>query len=146
MRILPPAVVVLGLLAMIVLRLCAPLALIPPPPWTWAGWIIAAAGLAVTLSGAGLFRRTGTNIKTFDDPDVLVTGGPFRFSRNPMYLGFFLLLAGVALGLGAASAWVVPAVFWLLADRWYIPFEERAMRRAFGESFEAYARRVRRWF
>ncbi|MCE3289332.1 MAG: hypothetical protein K0R83_1344, partial [Caulobacter sp.] len=83
--------------------------------------------------------------RTFDDPDVLVTGGPFRFTRNPMYLGFLLLLAGVALGLGAASPWIVPVVFWLLADRWYIPFEERAMRRTFGEAYEAYARRVRRW-
>ena len=145
MRILPPVVVVLGLLAMIALRLCAPLALIPPAPWSWTGWAVAAVGLAITLSGAGLFRRTGTNIKTFNDPEILVTRGPFRFTRNPMYLGFFLLLAGVALGLGAASAWAVPAVFWLLADRWYIPFEERAMRRTFGEAYEAYARRVRRW-
>eukprot|EP01030_Chromulinospumella_sphaerica_P019292 gene19292-19175_t len=130
---------------MVALRLCAPLAVILGPPWTWIGWALAALGLALSFSGAGLFRRVGTNIKTFDDPNVLVTGGPFRLTRNPMYLGFVLLLAGVALALGAASPWVVPAAFWLLADRWYIPFEERAMRRTFGEPYEAYSRRVRRW-
>lgn len=145
MRIMPPVVVVLGLLVMVALRFCAPLAMVPPAPWSWPGWALALAGLAITLTGAGLFRRLGTNIKTFNDPGVLVTDGPFRFSRNPMYLGFFLLLAGVALGLGAASPWVVPAAFWLLADRWYIPFEERAMRRTFGEAYETYGRRVRRW-
>ena len=145
MRPLPPLVFLLCLLVMSGLRLCLPGPLFIPWPWALTGLAPLALGLMLTLGGAGQFRRRDTNIKTFDDPDVLVTDGWFRLSRNPMYLGFVLALLGVATLLGAVVPFAVVLLFWVLTDRWYIAFEERAMRRRFGDAYEAYARRVRRW-
>ena len=110
-----------------------------------AGAVLLAVGLAVSKWGSDLFDRSRTNIKTFDDPDVLVTAGPFRFSRNPMYLGFTTALVGVSVLVGSMSAASGPVLFWLLADRWYIPFEERRMMATFGAAYQGYRSAVPRW-
>ena len=99
-RLLPPLLFLPLLVISVVLGLLVPVA----GPLTCAlrilGVPVAAAGLTLNVGGAGLFQRTGTNIKTFNDPGVLVTEGPFRFTRNPMYLGFTLMLSGAALLVG----------------------------------------------
>ena len=144
-RLLPPLLFLPLLVFSVVLGLLVPIA----GPLTWAlrvlGVPVAAAGLTLNVGGAGLFQRTGTNIKTFNDPGVLVTDGPFRFTRNPMYLGFTLMLCGVALLVGTLSAWIGAAVFFAAANAWYIPFEEDRMRSTFGASYDDYRRRVPRW-
>lgn len=145
MRILPPALTLLLLVAMVAARFAAPGPILLPVPWNGAGLAPLVLGLWLLVAGSGIFRRVRTNINTFRDPDVLVTEGVFRISRNPMYLGFTLLLLGAALLLGTATPLAGPILFALVADLWYIRFEERAMRRRFGAAYEAYARKVRRW-
>jgi protein-S-isoprenylcysteine O-methyltransferase Ste14 len=110
-----------------------------------AGAPLAALGIGLTVAAARVFERAGTNIVTTRDPDLLVTTGPFALTRNPMYLGFLLFLAGVALGIGTLWAAVGPVVFLVVADRWYIPFEERRGSAVFGAAFDRYCANVRRW-
>ena len=62
-----------------------------------------------------------------------------------MYLGFVLVLTGLAVILGSVTPFAVLALFALLVDRWYIRFEERAMLRRFGDAYRSYRQRVRRW-
>ena len=62
-----------------------------------------------------------------------------------MYLGFTLALGGVALLVGSLSAVIGPVFFWLLADRWYVPFEERRMTARFGPAYQQYRIMVPRW-
>ena len=145
-RLLPPMLVLILLIAMAGVRVFAPGAelLIPWPHHLW-GAALALLGAAITLGAAGYFRRVETNIKTFDDPTKFVTKGLFRLTRNPMYLGFAFLLFGAAVALGGGHALLLPFVFVAAAQFWYIPFEERAMSRQFGEGYEAYRRRVPRW-
>lgn len=114
-------------------------------PLRWTGFAVLAVGLAISWWHARLFRRAGTNIHTFREPDVLVTRGLFRFTRNPMYLGFVLALAGLAAVLGAATPVAVVAAYAVVADRAYIRFEEAAMQRRFGDAYREYCGRVRRW-
>ncbi|KKJ78118.1 membrane protein [Kiloniella litopenaei] len=105
-----------------------------------------AGGLALAFSGSRLFKRKRTNIMTFGQPDVLVTEGVFRWSRNPMYLGFVTALLGFALLLGGAySSFALAVLFLVITDRWYITFEEKIMRKKFGPAYEAYCQKVRRW-
>jgi protein-S-isoprenylcysteine O-methyltransferase Ste14 len=145
MRILPPRLVLILLAAMVALHLLLPGAALLVLPYNLAGAVVAAAGFAITLSGARVFSRVGTNIRTFNEPGVLVTDGLFRWSRNPMYLGFVLLLLGTAMLLGTATPFLAVALFAVVADRWYIPFEERAMKAKFGADYAAYMHRTRRW-
>jgi protein-S-isoprenylcysteine O-methyltransferase Ste14 len=145
MRLLPPKLVVILLAAMVALRMLVPGPVVIAFPYSLVGAVIAAGGLLVTLAGARLFARVGTNIRTFNEPGVLVTDGVFRWSRNPVYLGFVLLLLGTAMLLGTATPFLGPALFALVADRCYIAFEERAMQQKFGADYAAYRSRTRRW-
>lgn len=144
-RLLPPLLFAPLLVLSVVLGLVVPV--LGPAPWPVRvlGVPVALAGLAFNLGGAGLFGRLGTNIKTFNDPGQLVTSGPFRFTRNPMYLGFTLILSGVGLLVGTLTAWLGALAFFVAADTWYIPFEERRMRALFGTDYDDYQRRVPRW-
>ena len=82
---------------------------------------------------------------TFDTPRNLVTTGLFAWSRNPMYLGFTLVLLAAALAVNMWLALLGPLAFFLAAQFWYVPFEERAARETFGVAYEIYAARTRRW-
>lgn len=104
-------------------------------------------GLGVGLAGWGLltFRRMGTTPEPNGTASALLTSGPFRFSRNPLYLAQLATLAG--LGFLLDSVWIlvlVPAQA-LLLDRLVIAREEVRLRAQFGAAYEAYVRRVRRW-
>jgi len=110
-----------------------------------AGAVPLVLGLALGIWGSNLFQRARTTIKPFETPTTLVTSGPFRLSRNPMYLGMAAVLVGVALMLGSATPFLVIPPFVLLLDVRFIRREESAMRAAFGEAYRAYQARVRRW-
>lgn len=111
----------------------------------WAGGACVVLGLALGLRAAALFRRAGTSALPFRPASAFVAAGPYRFTRNPMYLGLTAILFGVGLLLGrgwiALSAFAAAAVI----DRYAIAREERYLERRFGASYLDYRRRVRRW-
>lgn len=144
--LLPPFILVLTIIAMIFLDQYAPIAHLWESPHQWIGIPIIVAGVATALWHARLFKRLSTNINTFKDPDLLVTEGFFRVSRNPMYLGFIVALSGVWILLGSVIALAPAMVFWLITNSWYIPMEEAAMERKFGEQYRVYKQKTPRWF
>ena len=124
------------------------------PTLAWPGWArfaavtaFAASGLAFNAAGFRTIRRAGSTI----DPtrpaaaSALVTGGPFRISRNPMYVGFTLMLLAWAAWLQSPWALAGPVLFALYLGRWQIVPEERALRAKFGAAYADYEARVRRW-
>ncbi|MGI9600336.1 MAG: methyltransferase family protein [Acidimicrobiales bacterium] len=145
-RILPPILVLVIFVLMVVVATVAPGPILLERPWPLVGVVPLVAGVSLTLAGSRRFSRVGTNIKTFDDPDVLVDSGLFGFSRNPMYLGFVMTLVGVALLTGALTPWIGPITFAVAAHQWYIAFEEQRMAAVFGPTYERYRARVPRWF
>ncbi|ALK08881.1 methyltransferase family protein [Blastochloris viridis] len=145
MKILPPVLVAASVAAMVALHLVAPGPAVVAGAARWLGVAAMAGGFGLALAVSRLFARRAANINTFKAPTALVTDGPFRVSRNPIYLGFSVFLLGLAVALGGALPFAVVMAFVVVADRWYIPFEEAAMRRAFGAAYADYARRVRRW-
>jgi protein-S-isoprenylcysteine O-methyltransferase Ste14 len=144
-RLLPTTYAWLLLLAAVPLGLLAPTLGPLARPWRLAGLFLLVGGLGLARSGHSLFARLGTNIETFEDPTLLVTTGPFRYTRNPMYLGLTMILAGVALLVGSLTVWLAPAGFVAAADRRYIPFEEGRMRATFGPRYDEYRACVPRW-
>jgi protein-S-isoprenylcysteine O-methyltransferase Ste14 len=145
MKLLPPALAGLLIIAMCVLAWILPGPIIIPEPYNLLGLIGLVGGVAISLIAARQFARVGTNIKPFNDPNILVTDGLFAWTRNPMYLGVTVTLIGLAILLGRLWPFLGPIAFAVIADRWYIQFEEQALRRTFGELYEAYARTTRRW-
>ena len=146
MRVNPPTLFWIVLAAIMAVDRFLPIVSFTSPWLPWCGGGLLVLGLAVSIAGKRQFRRVGTNVYTFEAPGQLVTDGLYRISRNPMYLGLVLAGTGAALISGTLSALVLAATFGLTVRCWYIAFEESAMRRQFGESYEAYCRRVGRWF
>ena len=75
----------------------------------------------------------------------MVTRGVYRLSRNPMYLGFVLMLIGVALLLGTVTPYVVVVVFAVVIDRVFTVVEEYMLAKKFGTAWQAYTAHTRRW-
>ena len=145
MQLLPPVLVLITLGAMMVLGTLAPGPTLIDYPYSLAGTVLAATGFIVSFAGSRQFARVGTNIRTFDEPSTLVTSGLFRLSRNPMYLGFLILLLGTAVLIGGSTPFLAVIIFAIITDRWYIAYEERAMARRFGADYATYTGRTRRW-
>lgn len=126
-------------------------------PWflasTFAGerWVRAAGGVVIALALAlafwaiAVFRRAGTTPIPNQPTTAVVFEGPYRFTRNPMYLGLTLALAGV--GLALDRGWIALSALLgaVLVDRYAIVREERYLERKFGDAYLGYRRRVRRW-
>ena len=110
---------------------------------------IAIAVGGVFFAGAGVlaFRQARTTVDptTPGETSCVVASGIYRFSRNPMYVGFLLLLAGWAVHLSHLVAYVLLPAFVAYMTRFQIVPEERALLAKFGDSFVAYMRSVRRW-
>lgn len=119
-------------------------------PWPgaealWLGRALIGAALLVMVWTAVAFRRRRTSIIPHMQPDALVTEGPLRFSRNPIYASDVAILIGWGLSLGAAAGFVlVPAFVWILRTRFIEP-EEARLAAAFGPAFADYCARTRRW-
>ncbi len=106
-----------------------------------------AAGLGLKIAAALAFRARGTTVNPIspERSAALVVDGLYRVTRNPMYLGSALILAGWALHLGAWVAILTVPFFVLYMNRFQIGPEERALSALFGADYDAYRARVRRW-
>jgi len=109
--------------------------------------LLALAGVACDLLGLFAFRRARTTINPLhpDRTSALVTGGIYRLTRNPMYVGLCLLLLAWGLYWGSAWFWLGPVLFVPYITRFQIQPEERLLAARFGDEFQHYAARVRRW-
>jgi protein-S-isoprenylcysteine O-methyltransferase Ste14 len=143
----PPIVMLLAGAAMWALDRWLPLARLIAPPWNRVGALPAAAGLVTVVAAFVGFGKARTTINPMDPSKAsrLVTGGIFRYTRNPMYLGLLLLLVGWALWLRSLSPWLLPPLFAVYMTIVQIAAEEAALDRLFGEEYFAYRRSVARW-
>ncbi|WP_285961473.1 methyltransferase family protein [Pseudomonas tohonis] len=133
--------------------LMALLAYLLPPveiAWAWrlgAALVLSALGAGVCLAGVASFRRARTTVNPLvpEQASSLVQAGIYRHTRNPMYLGFAILLVAWAALLGAPLALFAVTGFVLYLDRFQILPEERALAGLFGADYTRYRERVRRW-
>jgi protein-S-isoprenylcysteine O-methyltransferase Ste14 len=105
------------------------------------------AGIVVATAGVVTFRMARTTVNPMQPGQAsrMVTGGVYRYSRNPMYLGMLLVLAAWAVWLASVPALLGVALFVLYINRFQILPEERALAQRFADEFESYAQRTRRW-
>lgn len=103
------------------------------------------AGIALALWALNTFRYWQAPHDPFAQPINLVETGPYRWSRNPMYLAVVLTLAGIALMAGSLPFMAVPPLFLLIIAVAFVPYEEAKLERVLGEQYRQYRHRVRRW-
>jgi protein-S-isoprenylcysteine O-methyltransferase Ste14 len=121
-----------------------------PGSFEWpqlAGMVVAAVGATVAIGCILTFALVGRGTPApFDPPRHLVVRGPYRYVRNPMYLGAGLALAGAALFYETAALWAYAAGFLVLMHLMVVGYEEPTLRRTFGADYETYCRQVGRWW
>ncbi len=144
-RIMPPIWVLFALLAMWALDRWLPLYPLFGAAARPGSWLLIGPGLVILAWPAAAFLRARTGLVPFTESTTLVTSGLYRVSRNPMYLGMALVLAGAAVRFGSLSAWLpLPAFVWIIQRR-FILNEERFLENTHGDAYRAYRERVRRW-
>jgi protein-S-isoprenylcysteine O-methyltransferase Ste14 len=141
----PPLIYLAGLL----LGLALGVAVRPPALPGVVAWplgvVMAVAGLALAFAFVREFSRARTPVDPWSSTTAIVTSGPYRISRNPGYLAFALVYAGIAVVTGGTWAFVTLVPTLLVMDRLVIAREERYLERKFGEEYRRYKARTRRW-
>jgi len=143
--ILPPIWLLFTLGAQYALRRWWPLADFSGPVPVGFGAILLVLGVSMSAVSARRFARADTGIVPFHEARHLVTGGFYRFTRNPMYLGMVFSLLGVALLMGRVGAFLPIPLFVLVIQWRYVLPEEQFLEDAFGGEYLAFKERVRRW-
>jgi len=142
---MPPAYFLAAIVCMILLHFLLPIRFFLRVPLTLLGLLPLAAGVVLNLLADRWFKKMETTVKPFRDASTLITGGPYRLSRHPMYLGMSLCLLGVWLLLGSVSPAIPFLLFPVVIEALFIPTEEADMERLFGEAYRQYKGTTRRW-
>ena len=109
------------------------------------GWVWLAIGLALFSWTLWTFHRHRTTVNPYGGASTLCTDGPFRFSRNPIYLGDWLLLIGISLLMNTLWPLVFTPLIWIMLRFGVIRYEEAHLEAKFGNAYRDYKNRVRRW-
>lgn len=109
------------------------------------GGTVVALGFLFMIWARILFTSRNTTLFVGRPSSQLVCDGPFRFSRNPMYVGVLVFLMGLALWVGTWPFYMAAPITFLFLNFFHIPREERMLHESFGEQYLAYSKAVRRW-
>jgi len=144
--ILPPTYFLICLLLSIVIHFVLPLKKFINFPYNnYLGVLLMGTGIWLNIWADLLFKVRRTTVKPFEKSTHLIENGPYRLSRNPMYLGLVVILLGVATLLGSIAPFIVAIIFAIIADRVFISIEEKYLEEIFGQKFLDYKKRIRRW-
>jgi protein-S-isoprenylcysteine O-methyltransferase Ste14 len=114
-------------------------------PRAWVGGGVFVVGLALVLWAFVTFRKAGTRVETYRPTTTIVAKGPYRFTRNPIYIGMFLGQIGLAIGFDALWVLATLVPFYLVIRYGVIAREEAYLERKFGAVYLGYKSRIRRW-
>jgi protein-S-isoprenylcysteine O-methyltransferase Ste14 len=142
----PPIALMLAIAAGLALDRFAPLPWIPAElPAVWAGAAVCVIGLALLIWAAVTMTRAGSNVPTNQPTTAIVESGPYGFTRNPIYLGMFTAMVGLAVAFNTLWLLVALVVFALVIRYGVVAREEAYLGRKFGDAYLGYRSRVRRW-
>jgi len=144
-KLMPTTYLLMSVIAIVALHVLLPVAKVVPTPWNLLGILPLVVGVVINLVADRAFHAAQTTVRPFEKSSALVTSGVFRVSRNPMYLGFVLLLIGLAVLLRSLTPYLVVVAFAALLDRQFVAVEEQMLAEQFGADWQRYRLRTRRW-
>jgi len=141
----PPLIFAAALGAGLLFNRRRPMPFLPRPLPRLLGWPLVAAGISLALWGLREMRRAGTNVDPYRPTTAIVEGGPYAYTRNPLYVAMALVYAGLSARANALPAASLLPVVLHIVDRGVVRREERYLEGKFGEEYGRYKGRVRRW-
>lgn len=144
-NIKPPFIALVLLSVSLALNFLIPLLKPIPEPYNFFGILITIFGLIISAAGRNEFKKADTPLLPTAKSSSLVISGPFKFTRNPMYLGLSSLLAGFGIFMNSIYIFTAALIFFFIINFVFVPFEEKDMEETFGKSYIDYKSQVRRW-
>jgi protein-S-isoprenylcysteine O-methyltransferase Ste14 len=142
----PPVAWIVALIAGVAADWLYPLRFVPASvPGAWVGGAIFALAFALAIWAIVTIRKAGTQVETYKPTTTIVANGPYRFTRNPIYLGMVLGLIGLAIAFDSLWILVTLVLFYLVIRYGVVAREETYLERKFGDVYLGYRSRVRRW-
>jgi protein-S-isoprenylcysteine O-methyltransferase Ste14 len=144
-KIIPPLVYLAGLVIGFLANIWMPIKFVP----NWIAWVLGGiliiCGAVMPGSALFKFKEVGTTVRPDRAASTLVTAGPYKVTRNPMYLGLACVYFGVAVAGQCVWALILLPVVLAIIQRWAIEPEEAFLERRFGADYVGYKEKVRRW-
>ena len=144
-RIIPPLVYLAGLVVGLIVTAWIPTRLVPAASAWLLGGILVLCGVILAAAALTRFRGAGTTIRPDRAASQLVVAGPYRLSRNPMYVSLAAIYLGIAIGAQSLWALLLLPVVLAIIQRRVIEREEAFLERRFDAAYRDYRTRVRRW-
>jgi protein-S-isoprenylcysteine O-methyltransferase Ste14 len=142
---LPPLLYLAAFLVVLLLRWIRPWPILPPHLVPWVGIGLLLAGLAIGIPGRLALRSAGTSVKPTQPTTAIVMQGPYRFTRNPLYVGLTCFFVGLTLAFDTGWGFVVLVPLLVVMHFGVVRREESYLERKFGEEYRQYRGRVRRY-
>ena len=144
--IAPPPLIYAGALALgLLVNRLYPIRFLPSTVGRVLGWPMIVGGLLIASLGVREMKRAGTNVDPREPTTTIVTDGPYRFTRNPLYLSMTLFYAGITARANALPAALLLPLVLHIMRRGVIEREERYLEGKFGDEYLSYKAQVRRW-
>ena len=144
-KIHPPILLFIHVGAVFILNRLFPILITIPRIFDWMGYGLVLVGLGFAFRAMGRFRQAHTTLDPHGSVSAIVTEGPYRISRNPIYLGLLCTLIGLPLVLGTFWGAVLSPVFVMTMNQLVIKHEEAYLEEKFEDVYSSYKSRVRRW-
>jgi len=144
-KIHPPILLLIHIFAAFLLNGLFPLPFVFPKVLVWVGYLLILVGLGLAISAAGRIMQAHTTLDPHGSVTEIVTSGPYRFSRNPIYLGFVCLLIGFLFIFRSYWGLILSPVLIVSLYQLVIKHEEVYLEKKFGDVYTSYKSRVRRW-
>ena len=144
-KIMPTTYLLVAIILCVAFHFVFPIRFLIPSKWNLIGLIPLLVGIWINLAADKSLNFAETTVKPSEESNALVQDGVFRFSRNPMYLGFVSILVGTSLLLKSLSPYFVVIIFAGVIDQVFIKAEEQMLKETFGEVWSKYQSRVRKW-
>ena len=144
-KLMPTTYLLIAVILCVTLHFILPIKTIIPATWNLVGLIPFILGIWVNLAADRELKLAETTVKPFAESYALVKVGVYRFSRNPMYLGFIAILLGVSTLLRTLSPFFIVIAYAIFINTAFIRFEEHKLARLFGDEWHQYRSKVRKW-
>jgi protein-S-isoprenylcysteine O-methyltransferase Ste14 len=141
----PPRIALSLLIISVVLWHLSPDKTLLHIPYKFIGSVSVIGGFIIMMWAWSSFKKGRTAVCHTGTPTLLVTHGVYKMTRNPMYLGMLLMLAGAGFFMGDVPAFFAPVAFLGIIDKVFIPYEEAKLSGSFGDAYSDYMKRTRRW-
>lgn len=142
--IIPPVFVLLSLILIVFFWIIFPEYNVIPSPFNFIGILISFSGFVLMGKTRDLFKKYQTTLD-IEKSSYMITEGVFSKTRNPMYVGMFLFLIGISICFMNLFSMIIPLLFLFCIQQIFIPKEEMLMKETFGEEYEVYRKKVKRW-